>query len=53
MRVTDENTLMMVEEELQKLNELIVEELNELGAKAIGLNGKNNNLIQTEKKKLK
>lgn len=51
MRVTDEFTLIMVEEELQKLNKLIVKELNELGAKAIGLNGKNNNLIQTEKKK--
>src|SRR5512137_2095514 len=34
MRVTDEETLVVVEEELQTLNDLIVEELNELGAKA-------------------
>ncbi|MFH1440589.1 MAG: acetylglutamate kinase [Candidatus Omnitrophota bacterium] len=50
MRVTDEETLKVVEEELQKLNNLIVEEITELGAKATGLNGKEN-IIQTEKKK--
>ncbi len=49
MRVTDEETLKVVEEELQSLNDLIVKELNELGAKAAGLNGKNN-IIQAEKK---
>ncbi|MDD5505790.1 MAG: acetylglutamate kinase [Candidatus Omnitrophica bacterium] len=53
MRVTDEETLKLVEEELQVLNEMIVKELNELGAKAIGLNGKNDDLIQVEKKKTK
>jgi len=53
MRVTDEETLQLVEEELQVLNELIVKELNELGAKAVGLNGKNDELIQVEKKKTK
>ncbi len=53
MRVTDEETLQLVEEELLVLNELIVKELNELGAKAIGLNGKNDDLIQVEKKKTK
>ena len=53
MRVTDEETLQLVEEELLVLNELIVKELNELGAKAVGLNGKNDDLIQVEKKKIK
>jgi acetylglutamate kinase len=53
MRVTDEETLKLVEEELQVLNEMIVKELNELGAKATGLNGKNDDLIQVEKKKTK
>ncbi|MFA6358124.1 MAG: acetylglutamate kinase [Candidatus Omnitrophota bacterium] len=53
MRVTDEETLKLVEEELLVLNKLIVKELTELGAKAVGLNGKENDLIQVEKKKAK
>jgi acetylglutamate kinase len=53
MRVTDEETLQLVEEELLVLNELIVKELNELGAKTVGLNGKDDDLIQVEKKKTK
>ena len=53
MRVTDEETLKLVEEELQILNEMIVKEINELGGKAVGLNGKNDDLIQVEKKKTK
>jgi len=53
MRVTDEETLVVVEEELQKLNDVIVEEILELGAKAVGLSGKNDKLIQAEKKKAK
>jgi len=53
MRVTDEETLVVVEEELKKLNDLIVSEIKELGAKATGLNGRDKNLIQTEKKKAK
>jgi len=53
MRVTDEETLQLVEEELLVLNELIVQEINQLGAKAIGLNGKDDDLIQVEKKKAK
>lgn len=53
MRVTDENTLRLVEEELASLNNLIVKELTELGVKAVGLNGKDKNLIQVEKKKAK
>ena len=50
MRVTDEETLKMVEEELKGLNETIVKEIIELGAKAIGLNGKDG-IIAAEKKK--
>ena len=53
MRVTDEETVKLVEEELQNLNDLLVKEINELGAKAIGLNGKESDIIQTEKKKAK
>jgi acetylglutamate kinase len=53
MRVTDEETLQLVEEELLVLNALIVKELNTLGAKSVGLNGKENDLIQVEKKKTK
>jgi len=53
MRVTDKETLQLVEEELCVLNTLIVKELNALGAKAVGLNGKEDNLIQVEKKKTK
>ncbi|MFH0791530.1 MAG: acetylglutamate kinase [Candidatus Omnitrophota bacterium] len=50
MRVTDEETLTVVEEELQKLNDLIVHEISEFGVKAIGLNGKDENIVQAAKK---
>lgn len=53
MRVTDEETLLMVEEELQDLNNLIVKEINELGGSAVGLNGKDQDIIRVEKKKAK
>ena len=53
MRVTDEETLAVVEEELQKLNALIVEEVSNLGGKVEGLNGRDNQLIQVKKKKAK
>jgi acetylglutamate kinase len=53
MRVTDEETLIVVEEELQRINETITGELSELGAKVAGLNGKDNKIIQVEKKKTK
>ena len=46
MRVTDEETLLVVEEELQALNDVIVRELSELGARPVGLNGKNSGIIQ-------
>jgi len=48
LRVTDEKTLGIVEEELQKLNDTIVGELTDLGAKAVSICGKN--VIQVKKK---
>lgn len=51
MRVTDEETLALVEEELQKLNEIIVAEMSEIGARVSGLNGRSDGIIFTEKKK--
>ena len=53
MRVTDEETLVVVEEELQKLNDIIVSEIVELGANAVGLNGKEKKIIKVEKKQAK
>ena len=53
MRVTDKETLRLVEEELAALNKIIVTEINELGVRAIGINGKDNGIIQVEKKKAK
>lgn len=53
MRVTDAETLKVVEEELLNLNNLIIREISKLGAKAAGLNGKEKNIIQVEKKKAK
>ena len=53
MRVTDEETLSVVEEELQKLNELIVEEMSDIGGRVAGLIFFFNDIIFTEKKKAK
>jgi acetylglutamate kinase len=53
MRVTDKETLEVVEEELQRLNETIVSEISDLGATCIGLNGKDKKMIQVVKKKAK
>jgi len=53
MRVTDEETLLVVEDELKRLNSLIVDELNQLGSKAISLDGKNDGIIFVKKKKTK
>ena len=53
MRVTDEATLQLVEEELAALNELIVQEISGLGAKGVGLSGKDKNIIEAEKKRAK
>jgi len=51
MRVTDEETLKLVAEELANLNTLIVKELEGLGVKAAGLNGTEKKMIQVQKKK--
>jgi len=53
MRVTDDDTLNIVKEELVKINDLIVKEIKELGGKAQGLDGSRDRLIQVEKKKAK
>lgn len=52
MRVTDEDTLEVVEEELRNLNDLIVKEISELGGKVVGVNGKEG-VILAQKKKAK
>ncbi|RKY30624.1 MAG: acetylglutamate kinase [Candidatus Omnitrophota bacterium] len=51
MRVTDKKTIKIVEEELENLNQTIVNEIAELGAVAVGLNGKEDKIIKAEKKK--
>lgn len=51
MRVTDWETIKIVQEELEKLNAIIVREITELGAKAVGINTKNKNVLLVEKKK--
>ncbi|MBN2120424.1 MAG: acetylglutamate kinase [Candidatus Omnitrophica bacterium] len=52
IRITNADTLGVVEDELLKLNKMIVEEISALGAKSAGLNGKDD-LIYAEKKKAK
>lgn len=53
MRVTDTETLAVVEEELNKLNTLLIKEIAGLGGRAEGLSGKDSQLIQVNKKKAK
>lgn len=53
MRITDKDTLKVVEEELGKINAMLLEEISGLGGKVKGLNGKDNRLIQSKKKKSK
>ncbi len=53
MRVTDEDTLKIVAEELRNLNNAIVKEISELGARAVGLDGKDSKFIHAEKKREK
>ena len=52
MRITNKRTLKVVRQEFLRLNKMIVNEISELGAKAIGLNGKNY-LIRARKRKSK
>lgn len=51
MRVTNEKTLAIVKEELDKLNKIIVSEILELGGKAIGFSGKDKGIILARQKK--
>lgn len=52
LRVTDEATMELVEMVLNgKINKALVSRINELGGKAIGICGKDGNLIQAEYKK--
>lgn len=52
MRATDEKTIKVVEMVLSgNINKEIVGLINELGGKAVGISGKDGNLIQVEKKK--
>lgn len=50
MRVTDERTLQIVEQELNKLNKMIVSEINELGGKSAGFLSKDEGIIIARKK---
>ena len=49
MRVTDAETLCVVEEELNELNKLIVREIDEIGGVAVGLSGKDSGFIKAKK----
>ncbi|MFC1704539.1 acetylglutamate kinase [Candidatus Omnitrophota bacterium] len=51
MRVTDADTLAIVDEELKKLNSLLVSEIKGLHAHASGLSGEKRNLITVKRKK--
>ena len=51
MRVTDSETLKIVEEELEELNQKIVEEIKAIGGKAKGLSGKDEGIVWVRKKK--
>ncbi len=48
-RVTDEETMEVVEEELQKVNRDIVREIISLGGSAISLSGKEDHLVEVKK----
>jgi acetylglutamate kinase len=49
MRVTDAETLKVVEEELGELNAMVVEEIHKIGAHAVGMSGKSRGLIKAKK----
>lgn len=49
MRVTDAETLKIVDEKLSELNKLIVAEIQEIGADAIGISGKKQGFIRAKK----
>lgn len=49
MRVTDKETLAVVEEELNELNKLVVTEVNHIGGNAVGISGKDHGVIRAKK----
>lgn len=49
MRVTDAETLKIVEEKLGELNKLIVAEIGQIGGKAVGVSGKDQGFIKAKK----
>jgi acetylglutamate kinase len=50
LRVTCEKSMGVVDSVLMEVNKSLVEELNEFGGEAFGLSGKENNIIQAEKR---
>jgi acetylglutamate kinase len=53
MRVTDEETLKIVEEELEELNKKIIKEIEGFGGKAKGFTANKNSILKAEKKRSK
>ncbi|MFH1622800.1 MAG: acetylglutamate kinase [Candidatus Omnitrophota bacterium] len=53
MRITDQDTLNIVEEELEKLNKKIVKEIEDFGGKAKSFTANKNLILKVEKKKAK
>lgn len=51
-RITDSQTVHIIDRALHTINSKIVKALREMGAKAFGLSGKENNLIRVRKMKL-
>ena len=49
MRVTDSQTLLVVEEELNELNKLLVNDIKKIGGQAVGLSGKDQGIIKSKK----
>ena len=49
MRVTDAQTLRVVEEELTELNKMVVSEIKEIGGLAVGVSGKDQGLLRAKK----
>lgn len=49
MRVTDAETLIVVEEELDELNKLLVGDIKKIGGLAVGLSGKDHGIIRAKK----
>lgn len=50
LRVTDEETLEVAEMVLNRINKSLVQMINEIGVKAVGLSGKDGKLLKCEKK---